>query len=409
MKTISENKQTEVRYSCDVLVAGGGIAGIAAALSAARNGAKVILCEREYTLGGLATLGLITIYLPLCDGNGRQVSFGIADELIRLSVKYGAQERYCPAWFEGGSIEERKQKRFQVQYNPHIFAHLAEQLLVDAGVKILYGTFVCDTVVNKGRIDAVITESKSGRQAIEVKNVVDATGDCDIAFLSGQPTALNEKKNPLAAWYYGIGCDGHRLCQLGIADIPDSEKGIEDLPAPLMNRKFSGVDAEENSEFMIFSRAHIMENILEKRTSDSTLEPTFAPTIPQFRMTRRISGLFELHDIHTDTRFETSVGMISNWRKAGPIIEIPYECLYGSTIKNLIAAGRCISSSGDMWDLTRVIPACAVTGQAAGTAASFGINFEDVDLSQLQQKLQNDGVVLHMADLPISAVGGENI
>ena len=153
----------------------------------------------------------------------------------------------------------------------------------------------------------------------------------------------------------------------------------------------------------------MMENILQRRSNDYTLEPSFIPTIPQLRMTRRIDGVFELQYCHCNTRFDNSVGMIGSWRNAGPIIEIPYECLYGSTIKNLIAAGRCISSSGDMWDLTRVIPACAVTGQAAGTAAAFGINFDDVDLSQLQQKLQNDGVVLHMADLPISAVGGENI
>ncbi len=399
MKTISENKQTKISYECDVLVAGGGIAGIAAALAAARNGSKVILCEREFTLGGLATLGLITIYLPLCDGNGRQVSFGIADELIRLSIRYGAQERYCPAWFENGTAEERKQKRFEVQYNPIIFAHLVEQLLTDAGVKILYGTFVCDTVVENDRITAVITESKSGRAAITLKSVVDATGDADIAFLSGQTTAVNEKKNPLAAWYYESGSNGYKLCQHGIADIPDSEIDKEDVPLPLISRKFSGLDAQELSEFMILSRKAMMENLLKKRKTDPSLEPTFSPTIPQVRMTRRIVGMFELNDSHSDTRFENSVGMIANWRKAGPVIEIPYDCLYGNRIKNLITAGRCISSSGDMWDLTRVIPACAVTGQAAGTAASLGINFEDIDIYELQHILKNNGVVLHISDL----------
>lgn len=398
VKTIHENNDINIRYSCDVLVAGGGIAGISAALAAAREGARVLLCEKEFTLGGLATLGLITIYLPLCDGNGRQVSFGIAEELIRLSVKYGAQERYCPAWFEGGSIEEKIDKRFEVQYNPHIFAHLAEKLLTEAGVKILYGTFVCAADVSDGRINSVITESKSGREAIEVKNVIDATGDADVAALSGQSVCVNEKKNPLAAWYYGSGADGNKLHMLGAADVPDGDTESEVI-APLTNRKFSGIDAEELSDFMILSRQQMMSDILKRRKDDQTLEPSFIPTIPQLRMTRRINGVFELADTHSDTYFADSIGMIGNWRKRGPIIEIPYSCLYGNDIKNLASAGRCISSSGNMWDLTRVIPACAVTGQAIGTAAAFGVNFEDVDICALQQKLVSNSVVLHISDL----------
>ena len=82
MKIINEQLSTEVKNSCDVLVAGGGFAGISAALAAARNGADVLLLEREYILGGLGTAGLVTIYLPLCDGMGNQVSFGIAEELL---------------------------------------------------------------------------------------------------------------------------------------------------------------------------------------------------------------------------------------------------------------------------------------------------------------------------------------
>lgn len=398
METIHENRQTEIRYSCDVLVAGGGIAGISAALAAARNGAKVILCEREFTLGGLATLGLIAIYLPLCDGNGRQVSFGIAEELIRLSVKYGYQDMYSPAWFEGGSAEAKRLERFQVQYNPHIFAHLAEQLLYDAGVKILYGTFVCDTMVSDGRITAVITESKSGRLAIEVKNVIDATGDADVAFLSGQSVSLNQKKNPLAAWYYGSGKDGNKLKMLGAADIPDGDTESERIE-PLAKRKFTGIDAEELSDFMRLSRKQMLSDILNRRKDDESLEPSLIPSIPQLRMTRRINGVFELGENHTDMHFDDSIGMIGSWRKSGPVIEIPYTCLYGKEIKNLVCAGRCISSSGNMWDLTRVIPACAVTGQAAGTAAAFGVDFEEVNMAKLQEKLVKDLVVLHISDL----------
>ena len=89
-----QERRIPVFTSCDVAVVGGGIAGVSAALAAARHGKKVLLLERMFSLGGLATLGLVTIYLPLCDGNGRQVSFGIAEELFRLSIQDGYETDY---------------------------------------------------------------------------------------------------------------------------------------------------------------------------------------------------------------------------------------------------------------------------------------------------------------------------
>ena len=97
---ITENLTTKIEKNCDVLVCGGGFGGIAAALAAARHGAKVILLEKQYVLGGLGTAGLVTIYLPLCDGYGKQVSFGIAEELLRLSIAMGPEDRYPANWLE---------------------------------------------------------------------------------------------------------------------------------------------------------------------------------------------------------------------------------------------------------------------------------------------------------------------
>lgn len=93
----------------DVIVCGGGIAGVSAALSASRNNAKVLLIEREYALGGLATLGLIAIYLPLCDGEGEKMSSGISEELLKLSLKYGPGE-IPKVWKDRNSnIKDRKE------------------------------------------------------------------------------------------------------------------------------------------------------------------------------------------------------------------------------------------------------------------------------------------------------------
>ena len=128
---VKETIQTEITKSCDVLVCGGGFGGISAALAAARAGKKVILLEKQYMLGGLGTAGLVTIYLPLCDGYGKQVSFGIAEELLRLSISLGHEARYPANWLDSNDPAQRTEKdpRFMVRYNAQLFAILAEQLL----------------------------------------------------------------------------------------------------------------------------------------------------------------------------------------------------------------------------------------------------------------------------------------
>ena len=159
---IEPERKISVDSHCDVLVAGGGIAGIAAALAAARGGKNVILLEREFALGGMATLGLVTIYLPLCDGEGNQLCFGITEELLKLSIKHGAEANYPEAWLNGGSLDERIKNRYITQFNPHLFALSAEELLLGLGLTILYGTLACGVQKDGDIITHVITESKSG-------------------------------------------------------------------------------------------------------------------------------------------------------------------------------------------------------------------------------------------------------
>lgn len=390
---IEKQRETQVIFEADVLVAGGGIAGISAALAAARTGAKVVLVERECILGGLATLGLITIYLPLCDGMGKQVTFGIGEELLRLSIKHGVEDKYPKPWLEDGTFEERTKTRFKVQYNPHFFALEAEQLLLEEGVQILYNTLICDVLQRNQKISHVIVENKSGRSAIEVKSVVDATGDADICKFSGEKTALFAQKNILANWYYYIKNGELGLTQLGVADTPDEYKD-ENAPKPLVGRRFTGIDGVENSEMLCLAHAQMLKNVLQKREADKSHTPVTMPTIPQVRMTRRIDGAYTLDDKEMHKHFGDSIGLISDWRKRGPVYEIPFSTLYGKYIKNLITAGRCISVTDSMWDISRVIPACAVTGEAAGTAASMTDDFASIDISKLQNILTKNGVKL---------------
>lgn len=401
---IRECMETKTEKQCDVLVCGGGFAGIAAALSAARQGKQVILLEKLYILGGLGTAGIVTIYLPLCDGYGHQVSFGIAEELLRLSVSMGyegQQDSYPANWLESQDPARRTEQdnRFRVQYNPSLFAILAEQMLLNAGVEILYGTYAVAAHAENGKIDAVMIENKSGRQGIRARAVVDATGDADIAWFSGAPTAEYQLGNNLAAWYYHSGKAGYQLQMLGFADVPEDEKKPGDKVQALVNRKFLGLDGDEISEMTIQSHASTLNDIIRRRKEDPTLIPTMLATLPQIRMTRRIVGEYTQDIAEEHVGYADSIGMIANWRRRGPVYEVPFRTLYSAKIKNLICAGRCTSTTDAQWDLMRVIPCCAVTGQAAGTAAAMTDDFSALDVAALQAQLVRDGAVLHLKDV----------
>ncbi len=396
MEFIEERARTTMIYNYyDTVVVGGGIAGVSAALAAKRAGAnKVLLIEKQYALGGLATLGLVTIYLPLCDGKGNQVSYGISEELLRLSIQYGAEDKYPDAWLEDKSTKVRENQRFEVRYNASVFAILMEQLLIKEGVTILYGTAVCGVDVSDARIRCLFIENKSGRSAVMLKNVVDASGDADVCKYSNIKTIEFQQKNVLAAWYYYQETHNVDLKILGFADIPDKLKKKEE-ESNLQNR-YTGLDAEELTKMTIDSHRILLDDFLKSGGISDTHNLTSMASIPQIRMTRRIEGLYTLDDIEDHKYFEDSIGMISDWRKSGPVYEIPFSCLIGREVSNLITAGRCISVTDAMWDISRVIPACAVTGEAAGTAAALTGDFMQFDVKELQAILSRNGVKLHL-------------
>ena len=391
-------------YTYDVAVCGGGFAGICAALAAARQGKRVVLFEKEYMLGGLGTAGLVTIYLPLCDGMGRQVSFGIAEELLKLSITYGAEDRYPENWLDGVGTRTEKDPRYLVQYNPQLFAILAEQLLLREGVDIMYGTYVTDVTVEAEKITSLTVHNKSGKTLYCAKSVVDATGDCDIAHLAGAPTETFKQGNVLAAWYYFADENGYQLKMLGASDTPDEERNGK-TTKKLIDRRFSGLDGKELSEQTALSHAEILKNFLAKREENKYTRLATIPTIPQIRMTRRIAGEYTLSHTEMHQYFEDSIGMVSNWKKRGPVYEVPFRTLYSGAVKNLIAAGRCTSVNETLWDVMRVIPCCAVTGEAAGTAAAMSDDFTALDVKELQSALVARGVVLHESDLEERAHG----
>lgn len=231
-------------------------------MAAARSGAKTVLLEAQYMLGGLATAGLVTIDLPLCDGKGHQLSYGIAEELLRLSVSVGGEntvERTAcyKAWLGDGTEEERKKARFEVQYNPNVFAILAEQLLLKEGVEILYGASVVSATLGKDRkLKAIAMETREGRFAILGKSFIDATGDAALYRVCEQPLAKFEFGNALSWWYYEL-IDGKNTLRL---------RGARDIDS--VNRKYKdgidGVGIKELSTVTAKGHALILEDFLKR-------------------------------------------------------------------------------------------------------------------------------------------------
>lgn len=398
MKMILEKeRKLPVLYDgYEIVVVGGGIAGIAAALAAARAGRKTLLIERMYALGGLATLGLVTIYLPLCDGNGHQVSFGIAEELLKLAIQHGWECDYPDTWLE--NKENHGKQRFQVRYNAQVFAVLLEKILQETGVDLLYGTTVCQVKRNGKRIDALIVENKDGRSAIPVQGIVDASGDADIFALAGADTVLHQKGNNLAAWYYETLEGKTKLHMVGASDVVPTDSGFSE-PDFVEAERISGLDMRKMTQWLLKGHALSLEKFLA--CGNVSEEHSFAtmPMIPQLRMTRRICGSYTLDEFENQKYFEDSIGMTGDWRKRGPIYEIPMRTLFSPKLENVTAAGRCISVTDEMWDITRVIPTGAVTGQAAGLMLAMNADVSKVSVADLQNALRRNGVKIHIGEV----------
>ena len=394
-------RRTPVWGGYDVVVAGGGIAGVAAAVAAARNGATVCLLEKESALGGLATLGIVTVWLPLCDGCGHQVIGGLGEELLHLSVADLRQNRTAPRWIgvpdcwqPGGDQEERKHKRYIASFNPAAYLLALERLLVETGVTLLYDTRVCAVKREADRITHLLVENKGGRGAIACTAVVDATGDADVCHLAGEQTESLDS-NVLAGWYYALRGDELHLHTLTHAFSPIASR--EGAQGPF----FRGDDGEQVTQQIVGSRTLIRQHLDRLREShpDRDVQPAVVPTIACFRMTRRLVGAVTLQDAHVHHWVDDAIGLIGDWRKAGPVYAIPWGTLRGVQNRNLLVAGRCISADASVWDVTRVIPPCAVTGEAAGTGAAMASRKLSGDLTQLpvselQRQLAAQGVLL---------------
>lgn len=398
MEKIIETREVPFIGEYDIVIAGGGIAGVAAALAAKRLGSKVLLVEKSVMLGGLATLGLISWYEPLCDGNGRHIIKGIAEELLLLSIKYGFND--LPDHWRTGEGKDSSLRRYATHFSPTIFALALNDLMKTEGIDVRLDMLASYPIMEQNRCKGLTVESKSGREFFKAKVLIDATGDADILFRGGVPCVQGE--NFLSYVAHGFGAkDAQKYMEakdaLNIRRWIACASNLNGVGHPEGLGKFSGTTNEDVTEFVQLGQQILFDKIKDDPPRERDI--ITIPGMAQYRTTRHIQGEYELTIRDEGKHHGDSVGAIGDFRKRNVHFEIPYGCLYNSEFPNMLAAGRVVSASGDGWEVTRVIPVAALTGQVAGSAAHLASTknqtVDDIDVAFLQGLLAEQEIVLH--------------
>jgi hypothetical protein len=417
-------RETPVAGETDVLVVGGGPAGVGAALAAARTGAQTAIVEHYGFLGGMWTAGLLN---PILDHRGKG---GIVAELV---------ERLAQA----GALAEGPRANFDNEY----CKHLLDCLMADAGVEMRLYRSAVDTICDGDRVCGVITESKSGRQALLGKVVIDCTGDGDVCARAGVPFTKGREEDGLmqsVTLFFLLADVKYRQVAHGpdIYDmlnraveahgldyaIPYNMPSFFDLTLPdhavvqlSHMHGYDGTNADDLSEAIIAGRKQIQDGVRVMADYVPELRGVkLVSTAAQLgvRETRHIAGRYRLEegDLLSGRRFDDGICVVRfsidvhgvkpvpgtqtievRGEKVAPY-HIPYRALLPINRENLLMAGRCISGTSRAHASFRVTGDCLAMGQAAGTAAALavqrGIVPSELDPSALVERLKADGVCL---------------
>ena len=383
----------------DIAVCGAGIAGVAAALAGARRGKKVLLVEKQCIIGGLATSGLIYIYLPISDDRGKVIASGITAELLIASQEYGPfalNEKW--GGVSGGDSGTDK-RRYCCCFSPAGYALTLERLLREAGVELLLETTVtgvcCDA---DSRLTGATLFCGAEHWNISAETFIDASGGAFMLRMAGEkvfsdvnfvtPWIIENNPDKAGAKNFYLSGDLH------VAPIKSSSLATVE----------SMLTVEEMQEFI---RLHYQKtrDYFDAFNSEKRKKcyPVHIPAMPQFRKIARIDAMSLIKDGGGGIYCADSIGVAADWRRLdAPAWETPYGALIPKNVKGVLAAGRCINTAGDAWEIFRVIPAAAMTGEAAGVAAAIacdrGCDPRNIPVEELQKELLKNDVILHIAD-----------
>ncbi len=434
MKYITEpQKQIPVAAECDVLVLGSGPAGVSAAICAAREGSKTVLVEQSGDVGGIATAGLMSHWTGNTEG-------GFYEEILERSAD-------CS---EAGEIHKINGSPRQI-INPEKLKTVFLNMLDEAGVELQLYTFACEPIMDGSTIKGVITESKSGRRAIEAKIVIDATGDGDIAARAGAPYFVGRERDgrmqPVSIMFKVAGVDVKRGVfpgsfeenfQIPAGDI--QELGKEYLPAPaghvLLYKTtlpgvvtcnmtnctgIDGTDTRDLTKATLVCRRQ-MDAIVEflrkfvpgfehcylissasligvretrhfKGEAEITEKDILEARVFEEWIVTKASFNFDVHNMTGNGLDETGCQQKFTQTKG---YTIPYGCFVPLEVENLYLAGRDICGTHMAHSNYRVMPICANMGQSVGIAASIcvkeGILPRNLEPVKVQNRLKELGV-----------------
>jgi hypothetical protein len=456
----------------DVLIVGGGLAGVVAAVAAARNGVKTALIERGWLVGGAATAGMVSMFLSFHNMKGDKVAEGIAQEIVdRLLDKGGA--------IPPGHLFNPFGHAYSVTpYDSCTLRITLLEMIREAGVKLLLNTTFIESVMDGDRIIGVVVHDKSGFSIVKSKVFIDASGDGDLAATSGSPYEIGDAKGktmPMTLMFRMSNIDETSLItyikknpdQFILAEDPYFRKLhpehslIENIHSlrdiPIVSGFYELIKHHQKTEQFPHTRKRLIiyvtphphvvavntTSILGKDGLDpedltnasvelhqqvARLGEFFQSFVPGFhnawildiapavgiRETRRIVGEYTIieSDVLSAACFNDTVakgaycidthyadGTIEHsFIQDGAAFSIPYRALIPRNIANVLLAGRCISASREAFGATREQVCCMTTGQAAGIAAamcaSSGLLPQDLSISELQKKLQTQGVIV---------------
>lgn len=386
----------------DVIVAGGGVAGVAAAVSARRMGKSVLLIEKMVALGGLATTGLVNLFVSMCNGRGKKIIRGMCEELVELSTRYGYDSVF-EEWKNGEPTEPTK-KRYKTRFSAPIFAMCLTELLKNEGVDMLFDTVITAPIMEERVCRGLVVENKSGCQFYGAKMVIDTTGDADVLERAGVPTVQGQNFDIFTA--EGVTLE---TCQM-VLDTKDMRYLTKDFyggRATLYGKNQPADKPTKGGTTVTDVTNHVIENHLAclagiKEDDRRSRTLVNLPYMCQFRTTRHIDGDYTMSYADEYRHHDDSVCVCNDFNRRDYLYEIPYRALKHHDFPNLITAGRTAAGEGYLWDVIRVIPPAILTGQAAGVAAALALdgdgNLHHVDIAKLQSVLASQNVMIHFDD-----------